>query len=174
MARPNHPKKTLQKSKKDPVLVTVIIVVVALSLLVIGLGIRYIRSRHSPSDIKSIVLSHYTGTQVVDSQLSQTLTLTPSSCNLVIQTPNQGNYATTIQCEMNPEIWTAVTNAFFNNSFASAQSQPGTPAVGPLLLLGVYYTNGTSNTVYFAQPQSQNVKDFIQLLKGYAPANNQL
>lgn len=163
------------KRFKDPVLVTVIIIVASVALLVVGLGIRYIRSRHAPSDIKSFVLSHYNGVEVVDSQLTQTLTLTPTSCNLVIQKPTQGNFATTLQCSMNAQIWDAVVDAYFSNSLPTDNmGQIGKPAIGPLLLIGVYYNNGTSNTIYFSEPASDNIENFVKVLRAKAPDNNGL
>jgi len=167
--------KNQRKFYKDPVFVTVVIIVTVVALAAIGFSIRYIRAHHTANDIKSFVLSKYNGSQAEDSQVSQTLTITPNSCNLVIQTPTQGNYATTIQCSMNSQVWNTISNAYFTNSLPTdTVSQVGTPATGQLLLLGVYYNDGTSNTIYFTEPASANVEAFIKTLKSYAPANNGL
>lgn len=167
--------KNQRKKYKDPVFVTVVIIVAVIALAAIGFSIRYIRAHHSPNDIKSFVLSRYNGSQAEDSQVSQTLTITPNSCNLVIQTPSQDNYATTIECPINSQIWNTITNAYFTNSLpTNTAGQIGTPATGQLLLLGVYYKDGTSNTIYFSEPVEANVESFVQMLKSYAPANSGL
>ncbi len=169
-------KKKLQKKfYRDPVFVTVIIIVGVITLAAIGFSIRYIRAHHTPNDIKSFVLSKYNGNQADDSQVSQTLTLTPNSCNLVIQTPTQGDYATTIECPMNTQIWNSVTNTYFTTSLPNnSANQVGTPATGQLLLLGVYYNDGTSNTIYFTEPAQANIETFTKTLKSFAPTNSNL
>lgn len=167
--------KPQKKFYRDPVFVTVIIIVGVITLAAIGFSIRYIRSHHTPNDIKSFVISKYNGSQADDTQISQTLTLTPNSCNLVIQTPTQGNYATTVECPMTSQIWNTVTNAYFSNPLpTNTASQVGTPATGQLLLLGVYYNDGTSNTIYFTEPAQANIETFIKTLKSFAPINSNL
>lgn len=167
--------KSQKKIYKDPVFVTVIIIVGVFALAAIGFSIRYIRSHHTPNDIKSFVISRYNGSQADDTQISQTLTLTPNSCNLVIQTPTQGNYATTVECPMTTQIWNTVTNAYFSNPLpTNTAGQVGVPATGQLLLLGVYYNDGTSNTIYFSEPAPSTIQTFFNTLKRYAPANSNL
>ncbi len=162
--------RTGKKFYKDPVFVTVFIIVLAIALAALTISIRYVRARHSPNDIKSFVISKYNGSELENSQVSQTLTLTPNSCNIVVQTPTQGNYATTIQCSMNAKIWNDISNAYFTNSLPTQSASKTTPTTGQIVLLGVYYNDGTSNTVYFTNPLPANSTSFLQTIKSNQPA----
>lgn len=158
------PKSDKNRQKRIAVVIGIFVLVGI--ILAIAIGLRYYKKHQSPNDIKSFVISNYNGTQLEDAQRSQTLTLTPTSCELVVMSPTDGNYAPTASCPMNKQLWDIVTNAYFTGSFPTQQSdQPMTPAAGPLVLLGVYYTDGTSNTVYFSHPVPANFQSFLNVLK---------
>lgn len=152
------------KTKRIAVVVGIFVLVGV--ILAIAIGVRYYKKHQSPNDIKSFVISNYNGTQLEDAERSQTLTITPTSCELVVMSPTDGNYAPTTPCTMNKQLWDIVTNAYFTGSFPTEQfDQTMSPVTGPLVLLGVYYTDGTSNTVYFSRPLPANFQSFLDTLK---------
>jgi hypothetical protein len=162
------------KRSKSTRYITISVLVIAIFMVIIGVTLHNIRNHQSPNDIKSIVISSYNGSQSPETQTSKTLTLTPTSCTYTTNSPTDGNFAPTTTCLMNVTIWNAIAGAYFTNALPTQTQNQSTPATGPIVLLGVYYNDGTSNTVYFSNPLPANFQNFLQLIQSYEPAEKLL
>jgi hypothetical protein len=148
--------------------------VVVVFVSIIGITFHNIRNHTSPNDIKSFIISSYNGSQSPETQYSRTLTLSPNSCSHVVSSPSDNNFATTTTCPMNPSIWNNITNSYFTSNLPTQSPSQVSPITGPIILLGVYYNDGTSNTVYFVNPLPPTVQSFIETIKSNEPITNSL
>jgi len=168
-------KSLIKKYSSKKISIFIILLLVVAVMLTLGFSLNFWRRHQTPDDIRSFVFSSYSGSESLETQHSQMLTLTPTSCTYVVMSPGDGNFAPTTSCPMNAAIWKAITTAYFTNSVPTQSlNQSSEPVTGPLILLGVYYKDGTSNTVYFTNPIPTNLADFLQVLKSNESVANQL